>query len=352
MKKLRYSLYLVLMAFILNQTIVAEVKARNLELGIRVSQPKEILETEAKVEFSIYPLTSLQLNSPPYKISILKNGMYCALTDEDKNLIIYDLETKKIIFSEKFFYPIYGLTTHPQKNNILCFGDKMGKITIFDVDKLQKIHTIMELKYPVADVKFSPDGTVLSVAHFGGTISFYDAENWEILEEAKIHENSIYAVAFSPDSLMLASGSRDKTVRVTEIGEKEPFVILKNPLLLVLCTGFAPQGNFLAAGSADGNVYIWLRRDKKFSDYFKWTHGNWVTSLDFFKDYLFTGCKDGKVRIFDYKNKLLIGMFKAPGDFVRDIKVDSVRNHLLVATKEELLIYDLKEILRLTSSNI
>lgn len=349
MKKLRYSLYLVVMALILNQTIVAKEETRDLELGIRVPQPKEILETEAKVNFSTYPLTSLLLDSPPYKISILKDGMYCALTDKDKNFIIYDLESKKIIFSEKFFYPIYGLTTHPQKNNIVCFGDKMGRITIFDVDKLQKIHTIMELKYPVADAKFSPDGTVLSVAHFGGTISFYDTENWEKLEEAKIHENSIYTVAFSPDSSMLASGSRDRTVRVTEVGERKPFVILKKPLHLVLCAEFAPQGNFLAAGSADGNVYIWLRTDKEFNDYFKWTHGDWVTSLDFFKDYLFTGCRDGKVRIFDYKNKLLIGMFKSQGNFVRDIKVDSVRNHLLVATKEELLIYDLGEILRLTS---
>lgn len=343
-KKIVYFLCLAIGLLISQNNTFAQKQIKDLEFGIRIPQPEEILEIEREKNFKVYPLMSIPLASPPYKISILKGGSYCALTDRDKNFIIYELQEKKIVFSEKFFYELYGLTTHPHRNNIVCFGDKIGRITIFDAEGLEKIHTIMEQKNPIADVKFSPDGTVLGVAHFGGTVSFYDTEKWSLLQEAKIHENSIYAIDFSSDSSFFASASRDKTVRVTKLGESSPFVILKKPLHLVLCVRFSAQENFLSAGSADGNLYVWSMAGEKFDPYFEWTHGDWITALDSFNNYLFTGCKDGKVRIFNYKDKTLTGIFEAGKTSIMDIEVYPALNYLLLATKEDLLIYDLKDV--------
>lgn len=317
---------------------------KKLEIGIKIPQSEKILKIEKEKEFKIHSLINIPLAYPPYDLSILKGGNFCALTDRGKNFIIYDLRKKKPIFSKKHPCKIYALAVHPHKDNILCLGDKEGKIIIFDADNLKEIHTIMEEKNSITDVKFSSDGTVLAVAHFGGTVSFYDTQDWSQLQETKIHKDSIYAIDLSPDSSFFSSASRDKTVRVTKLGETTPFIVLKKPLHIVLCVKFSPQGDFLSAGCADSNLYVWSVIDEEFKPYFEWTHGDWVTTLDFFNDYLFTGCKDGKIRIFNCKDKTLVGIFEVDKTPVMDIKVYPPLDYLIVATKKNLSIYDLKDI--------
>ena len=73
----------------------------------------------------------------------------------------------------------------------------------------------------------------------------------------KGHIAKIRSVVFSRDSKMLASGSKDRTIRLWDIGSPT----LKQQLLghegSVKSIAFSPNGQSLASGSSDKTVRLW-----------------------------------------------------------------------------------------------
>ena len=50
-----------------------------------------------------------------------------------------------------------------------------------------------------------------------------------VAEKANAHSGIIYSVAFSPDGTTIVSGSKDGTIKVWDLGAREPS---KSPLLV------------------------------------------------------------------------------------------------------------------------
>jgi hypothetical protein len=63
------------------------------------------------------------------------------------------------------------------------------------------------------------------------------------------HVGSAYGLAFSPDGKMLASGGRDRTVKLWEVATGKEIATLKGPAGSVWSLAFSPDGKTLVAGS-------------------------------------------------------------------------------------------------------
>ncbi len=72
-----------------------------------------------------------------------------------------------------------------------------------------------------------------------------------------LHQDSVSAVSFSPDGQTLASGSRDKTVRVWDRATGKELQRLSHEDT-VYAVSFSPDGKTLASWSADNTVRVWL----------------------------------------------------------------------------------------------
>ncbi|KAL3456232.1 hypothetical protein BJX64DRAFT_294281 [Aspergillus heterothallicus] len=71
------------------------------------------------------------------------------------------------------------------------------------------------------------------------------------------HLDSVGSLAFSPNGRLLASGSRDDTVKIWDLVTGATIHILHGHWRFVTSVAFSPDGERLASGSSDGTVCLW-----------------------------------------------------------------------------------------------
>jgi WD40 repeat protein len=71
------------------------------------------------------------------------------------------------------------------------------------------------------------------------------------------HKDSILSVTFSPDGKYLASGSRDKTIKLWSLESQQEITTLQGHNGSIYSVAFSPDGKYLASGSGDKTVKLW-----------------------------------------------------------------------------------------------
>jgi len=85
--------------------------------------------------------------------------------------------------------------------------------------------------------------------------------------------SSVTSVSFSPDSEIIASGSRDITIRLWNVADGREITILKGHTSSVMSVSFSPDGKTLASGSWDNTIRLWnLDMDDLLLHSCKWLH--------------------------------------------------------------------------------
>ena len=140
----------------------------------------------------------------------------------------------------------------------LLIGTNQGAVELWQVDlqgKSQPLKTLKGHQDWVTSVAISPDGTLLASASRDRTIKLWKSDGTP-LKTLKGHTGWVNRVRFSPDGQTLASASEDKTVRLWR-RNGQAVRALKGHKDRTTDIAFSPDSQAIASTSADGTFQLW-----------------------------------------------------------------------------------------------
>jgi WD40 repeat protein/uncharacterized caspase-like protein len=135
-----------------------------------------------------------------------------------------------------------------------------GAIKVWQNDKL--IKTIKSHNTDINSVSFSPDGSLIASASKDNTVKVHSLSSGQ-LQYTLEHAAEVYGVNFSPDGEIIASTSTDKTIKLWRRSDGKLLQTLTGHKDWVYSATFSPDGEIIASTSTDKTIKLWRRSDGK-----------------------------------------------------------------------------------------
>lgn len=155
----------------------------------------------------------------------------------------------------------WGLAFSPDGSQLItgegrsCCG---GSLQLWQVEGYLPPVLLRGYNLAIRDVAFSPDAQQVAVA-FAGSAYFWLLD-LEQLQDPTVLEGHVFRVnslAYAPQGEILASASRDATIRLWDVDLGETLYVLSGHKDGVTRVDFSPDGSLLASGSQDDTIIIW-----------------------------------------------------------------------------------------------
>lgn len=156
----------------------------------------------------------------------------------------------------------HSVTFHTTDPNLLLSGSQDGTIKCFDIRTEKAVTTYYSNSESVRDVKFSPivPNLFASVSE-NGTVQLWDLKRTDRCQQQfTAHSGPIYTCDWHPTQQWLATGSRDKQIKVWNMEHRSTLEHTIHTIAVVGRVKWRPERMYHIASCAlvvDYSIYVW-----------------------------------------------------------------------------------------------
>lgn len=200
---------------------------------------------------------------------------------------------------------------------------------------LKSIRTIYAIDY-------SPTRNLLAIASTNPDVSLWKLSTDEISTKLTLpgHKDFVFSANFSPDGKILATGSRDQTIRLWYEASPQGKDILHGHFDNIRGVKFVDNQTLVSCGS-DGRVIKWFLDKASSYDAVDVKDDLWGLDINQEMTLIVTGGISGTIRLWYLHNMKLFREFPAGYGEVRSVRFFG--NSIVAGCKEGLLIWDFPE---------
>jgi WD40 repeat protein len=132
-------------------------------------------------------------------------------------------------------------------------------VALWDVVSGERVRTFGDRMLGAQRAVFTPDGSRLVTSGTGreAEATLWDVDSGRVLGTFDGHTDTINDLAFSPDERLLATVSRDITIRIWDVASGRELQMVTGHSREAQSIAFSPNGEMLASTSWDGTTRIW-----------------------------------------------------------------------------------------------
>jgi WD40 repeat protein/serine/threonine protein kinase len=148
------------------------------------------------------------------------------------------------------------------------------------------------------------------------------------------HSDAVGAVAFSPDGLMLASGSKDKTIQIWDLATGKSIRTFEGDSSTIWSVAFDSNGTRLVTGTGFWRVMLWDMKTGQSIRSLDHAASVWSVAISHDGQLIASGSGDKTTKIWDAENGRLIHNLPDHTDFVYSVAFSPDDKTLVSASKD------------------
>jgi WD40 repeat protein len=190
---------------------------------------------------------------PPTQVAFSPDGKELAAAVRENKALIFDAATGKAAHTLDYYWPD-AVAWAPDGKAVIFAGDPSA-LRLWDPKTGKELGQEREgHQSNVTHVAFSPDGKM--IVSGGDNLRLWDVGNNKTVHTIPVPGRYVEALALSAEGQVLATGGRDKTVRLWDVKTGKEIHSFKHEGTL-RAMAFSPDGKMLATGDLQLNIHFW-----------------------------------------------------------------------------------------------
>lgn len=201
----------------------------------------------------------LPKKEPPTQLAFAPDGKQLAAAIKENKAVLFDVATGKPAQVLEYYWP--DTVAFAPDGKTVAFAGDPAAVRLWDAQTGKELARDFEgHQSAVTHVVASADGKTL--ASGGDDLRLWEAATGKLVRHMPVPGRYVEALALAPDGQTLATGGRDKMVRLWDATTGKEVQAFKHEGTL-RAVAFSPDGKLLASGDLQLNIHVWDLAAKK-----------------------------------------------------------------------------------------